>query len=66
MTKLSAAKLRAIKKYDTEKVDHIHLRLPKGKRAEIEKHIESTADNSVNGFVCRAINETIEKDNRAE
>lgn len=59
---LSAAKLRAIKKYDSEKVDHVHVRLAKGKRAEIEKHIENTADKSVNGFINRAIDETMKRD----
>ena len=64
-TPLSEAQLRAIKKYDAEKVDHIHLRLKKGKRGEIEKHIKATADTSINGFVSRAIDETIERDRKA-
>ena len=62
--KTSDARRRATVKYDREKVDRVLLRLPKGQKEVIQKHIETTADTSLNGFVSRAINETIERDNR--
>ena len=57
----SEAQRRAVKKHETEKLDHIHLRLPKGKKEIIDNHAQQTGE-SVNGFVNRAIDETIERD----
>ena len=60
--KITEAKRRADAKYNREKLDHVHLRLPKGKRAIIQDHAGSRGE-SVNGFICRAIDQTIENDN---
>lgn len=60
--KQTAAQRRAKDKYDREKVDRVLLRLPKGKKQAVIDHIETTADSSLNGFICRAIDETIERD----
>lgn len=59
------AQRRAVKKYD-DKLDHIHLRLKKGRRSEIENHIENTDDISVQAFISRAITETMQRDNNSE
>lgn len=58
------AQRRANDKYNREKIDHVHVRLPKGKRDLIMKHINTTADGSLNGFICRAIDETIDRDRK--
>ena len=58
------AQKRASAKYDREKIDRVYVRLPKGSKEKINQHIKSTSDNSLNGFVSRAIDETIERDKR--
>lgn len=53
---------RAIKKYEHEKIDRVLLRMPKGKKDIIQQHVQATGE-SVNSFINRAVNETIERDN---
>lgn len=55
------ARDRASKKYESEKVDRVMLRVPKGKRETIQTHAETTGE-SVNAFINRAIDETIARD----
>ncbi len=43
--------------------DRINLTVPKGKKAEIQEHAASM-NESVNGFIFRAIQETIERDRK--
>ncbi len=57
----SEAMKRAIKKYDQEKIDRIPLRVPKGKKEIIQAHAASR-EESVNAFLNRAIDETMERD----
>lgn len=45
--------------------DRINLTLPKGKKAIIKAHAEQK-NESVNGFISRAIDETIERDTNNE
>ena len=59
------ARERATKKYESEKIDRVMLRVPKGKREAIQLHTESTGE-SVNAFINRAIDETIERDQAKE
>lgn len=42
--------------------DRINLTVPKGKKEVIQRHAESKGE-SVNGFINRAIDETMKKDN---
>lgn len=56
------AQKRAKKKYDLEKNDHILVRVPKGKLDIIKEHAASSGE-SVNRFINRSINETIDRDN---
>lgn len=42
-------------------LDEIKVRVPKGAKKTIKSHAESRGE-SVNGFINRAINETIERD----
>lgn len=62
----SEARMRANAKYNLKAYDRIELKVPKGKKAELQAHAAKQGDNSLNGFVNRAINETIERDNREE
>ena len=56
----SEAMLRAIKKYEAEKIDRISLRVPKGKKEVIQKFAEDHGE-SVNSFINRAIDEAMEE-----
>lgn len=47
-----------------EKLDRINLTVPKGQKEVIKAHSEARGE-SVNAFVNRAIQETIERDNAA-
>ncbi|MFR8012239.1 MAG: toxin-antitoxin system HicB family antitoxin [Clostridia bacterium] len=48
-------------RYNSKAYDSINLRVPKGDKAKIQVHAEKQGE-SVNGFVKRAINETMERD----
>ena len=56
----SDAMLRAIKKYEAEKIDRISLRVPKGKKEVIQTFAENQGE-SVNSFINRAIDEAMER-----
>lgn len=45
-------------------MDRINLTVPKGKKDTIKAHAEAQGE-SVNGFINRAIDETMERDNTA-
>lgn len=47
-----------------EKLDRINLTVPKGRKDDIKAHAEARSE-SVNGFINRAITETMERDNGA-
>ena len=57
----SEAAKRAVKKYDQEKIDRIAMRVPKGKREVIQAHAQDQGE-SINAFLNRAVDETIERD----
>ena len=59
----SEAQKRATKKYLDEKLDRITVRVVKGKREIIREHAEEQGE-SVNEFICRAIDETMKRDKR--
>lgn len=61
----SASQLRATKKYLKEKLDEIKFRIPKGQKAVIQQHAAKQGE-SVNGFILRAVKETMERDNKKE
>lgn len=60
--KQTEAQLRATKKYH-EKLDNLQIRVPKGVKAKIVEHAASKGE-SLNAFVVRAINETMERDGK--
>ncbi len=48
-----------------EKQDSILIRIPKGRKAELQAHAEEQGE-SLNGFIVRAVDEAIERDNGKE
>lgn len=58
----SKAQQKAVNKYMAAKYDRINLTVEKGKKGTIKEHADAHGE-SVNGFINRAINETMERDN---
>ena len=58
---LTTARKKANAKYEAKAYDKTLVRLPKGRLDEIRAHIEP-AGESLNGFIGRAIVETMERD----
>jgi len=61
---VSKAQKVATAKYEAKVYDKILLRLPRGKKETIQAHAEARSE-SVNGFINRAIDEAIERDESA-
>lgn len=57
----SKAQQRAVSKYMKENYDEIKVRVSKGQKEVIQAHAD-TQGESVNGFINRAIGETMERD----
>lgn len=64
MAPISEARKRANDKY-LESQDEIKVRVPKGRKAELQSHAEQRGE-SLNGFIVWAVDEAIERDNRAK
>lgn len=60
--KISEAQRRAVAKYNAANYDRVELRLDKGQKETVKAHSEGQGE-SLNGFINRAINETMERDN---
>ena len=59
--KNSRARIEANNRYNDKAYDRINVAVPKGRKDIIKAHAEKNGE-SVNGFVNRAINETIQRD----
>ena len=59
--KVSKAQQRAVHKYVKANYDRLDLTIPKGQKEVIKAHAE-TRGESVNGFINRAITETMQRD----
>ena len=57
----TAAQKRATLKYDAKAYDRIELKVSKGKKADLQEHAQEHGE-SLNGFVNRAIDETVQRD----
>ena len=55
------AKARATAKYEAKAYDKVLLRMPKGKKEQI-----SATGESLNGYINKAIDERLERDQREE
>lgn len=60
-SRYTEAQAKAAKKYLTETVEDVRIRVPKGQKAIIKAHAERQGE-SMNAFVIRAIDETMERD----
>ena len=60
--KISKAQQKAVHKYVKNNYDRMDVTVPKGRKAEIKEHAANHSE-SVNAFINRAINETMERDN---
>ncbi len=61
---VSKAQQKAVHKYVKNNYDRMELTVPKGRKDTIKAHAEARGE-SVNGFINRAISETIERDDGA-
>ena len=53
-------------RYNDKAYDRINLTVPKGEKEVIKAHAEKHDGGSVNGFIQRAIKETMERDEAKE
>ena len=58
----SAARQRATAKYNAKTYDRLEMKVPKGEKNGIVSHAEKF-DGSLNIFLNRAVNQTMERDN---
>ena len=58
---ITDSRKRANDKYHKEKTDEIKVRVVKGQKANLQAHADSM-EESLNGFINRAIQEAIERD----
>lgn len=59
---ITEARANANKKYH-EKFDDIKVRVPKGQRTEWQEYASKRGE-SLNGFIIRAVSETMERDKK--
>lgn len=59
--KNSTARIKANNKYNAKAYDRINIAVPKGQKEVIKAHAEKRGE-TINGFVKRAINETMARD----
>lgn len=58
---ISESQRKAVAKYNAANYDRVELRLPKGTKETVQTHAEAQGE-SLNGFINRAISETMERD----
>lgn len=61
----SKAQQKAVAKYMKDNYDEIKVRVAKGRKAELQAHAEKQGE-SLNGFIGRAIDEQVKRDNTHE
>ena len=61
MSPASKSQQKAVNKYMKTNYDRINLLLPRGKKDVVQMHAQAFSE-SVNAFINRAIDETIERD----
>ncbi|MEG2137183.1 MAG: hypothetical protein RRY64_00855 [Oscillospiraceae bacterium] len=61
MSPASKAQQKAVNKYMKENYGRVNLNMPKEKKEQVQAHAER-AGESLNGFINRAIDETIERE----
>jgi len=61
LSPVSKAQQKATAKYMRENYDRFNLVLPKGRKTELQEHVQQRGE-SLNGFVNRAIDHEVERD----
>lgn len=61
---ISESQRKAVAKYNAANYDRVELRLPKEKKETVQTHAEAQ-EESLNGFINRAITEAMERDKAA-
>ena len=61
-TKISKKQQACVNRYISKSYDRINLTVPKGQKEKLSAHAEARGE-SLNGFIKRAIEETIKRDN---
>ena len=64
-SRYTEAQAKAAKKYLKESVEDIRIRVPKGNKTKVQEHATAMGE-SMNSFVVRAIDETMERDRQSE
>lgn len=64
-TKISKKQQACVNRYISKSYDRINLTVPKGQKAKLSAHAEARGE-SLNGFIKRAIEEAIKRDNGEE
>lgn len=59
----SKSQQKAVAKYMKANYDNFQIRMPKGKKEALKSHAQNR-NESLNGFINRAIDETVERDNK--
>ena len=65
MSPASKAQQKAVNKYMKNNYDRVNLTLPKGQKDVVSAHAKKQ-DESLNGFINRAITETIVRDDEVD
>lgn len=65
MSPASKAQQRAVNKYMKKNYDRVNLVMPKGRKDAIRAYAEKNGE-SLNGFINRAIDEAMERDDQAD
>lgn len=63
---MGKASTKAQNKYITKAYDRINLTVEKGQKEKIKEHAAEYDSGSVNGFINRAIKETMARDRKKE
>lgn len=61
---VTKAQQKAVNKYMAENYDRVNLTMPKGRKDKIKAHAERRGE-SLNAFINRAIDETMEREGEA-
>lgn len=59
---MGTARTRANNKWNAKAYDRINLTVAKGEKDQIKEHADAYDNGSVNGFINRAIKETMARD----
>ena len=65
MSPASKAQQKAVNKYMKKNYDRVNLVMPKGRKDDIRTNAEKNGE-SLNGFINRAIDEAMERDEQAD